>query len=354
MGEVQITVDCDVLQADGGTRTASICGGYIALHDACSPARRRQERWPRTRSPTRARAISVGDRRRARRARPRLLRGRAGRGRHERGDDRRRAASSRCRAPPRARRSRAASSTTLLGLAEVGHRADLRAAARDAGRAARTASPVTVRRRLLSSSSSPPPTPTRPRRSAPSCATPALDVELVAATRRRARRRRDRRRRSRTTRASRRSRCARPPGLPAVADDTGLEVDALDGAPGVLLGPVRGRATPPTPTTWPSCSTSSRDVAGPAAHRPVHHRGAGPVARRARGGGDRRGRGHHRRRGTGRRRLRLRPACSCPVEGDGRTFAEMTAAEKHRVSHRGRAFRTLADGLKVVQALDPE
>ena len=36
LGEVQITVDCDVLQADGGTRTASICGGYLALHDACS------------------------------------------------------------------------------------------------------------------------------------------------------------------------------------------------------------------------------------------------------------------------------------------------------------------------------
>jgi ribonuclease PH len=36
LGEVQITVDCDVLQADGGTRTASICGGYVALHDACS------------------------------------------------------------------------------------------------------------------------------------------------------------------------------------------------------------------------------------------------------------------------------------------------------------------------------
>jgi ribonuclease PH len=33
---VQITVDCDVLQADGGTRTASICGGYVALHDAIS------------------------------------------------------------------------------------------------------------------------------------------------------------------------------------------------------------------------------------------------------------------------------------------------------------------------------
>jgi ribonuclease PH len=32
--DVSITVDCDVLQADGGTRTASICGGFIALHDA--------------------------------------------------------------------------------------------------------------------------------------------------------------------------------------------------------------------------------------------------------------------------------------------------------------------------------
>jgi ribonuclease PH len=34
MGEVQVVVDCDVLQADGGTRTASICGGWVALHDA--------------------------------------------------------------------------------------------------------------------------------------------------------------------------------------------------------------------------------------------------------------------------------------------------------------------------------
>jgi ribonuclease PH len=36
LGERQILVDCDVLQADGGTRTASICGGWLALHDACS------------------------------------------------------------------------------------------------------------------------------------------------------------------------------------------------------------------------------------------------------------------------------------------------------------------------------
>lgn len=34
LGEVSITVDCDVLQADGGTRTASITGGCIALIDA--------------------------------------------------------------------------------------------------------------------------------------------------------------------------------------------------------------------------------------------------------------------------------------------------------------------------------
>ncbi|HTT58527.1 MAG TPA: ribonuclease PH [Acidimicrobiales bacterium] len=34
LADVQILVDCDVLQADGGTRTASICGGYVALHDA--------------------------------------------------------------------------------------------------------------------------------------------------------------------------------------------------------------------------------------------------------------------------------------------------------------------------------
>ncbi|MFW5783778.1 MAG: ribonuclease PH, partial [Spirochaetota bacterium] len=33
-GEVTITVDCDVIEADGGTRTAAISGGWVALHDA--------------------------------------------------------------------------------------------------------------------------------------------------------------------------------------------------------------------------------------------------------------------------------------------------------------------------------
>jgi len=35
LGERTVTIDCDVLQADGGTRTAAITGGYIALADAC-------------------------------------------------------------------------------------------------------------------------------------------------------------------------------------------------------------------------------------------------------------------------------------------------------------------------------
>ena len=36
LGEWTITIDCDVLQADGGTRTAAITGGAVALHDACA------------------------------------------------------------------------------------------------------------------------------------------------------------------------------------------------------------------------------------------------------------------------------------------------------------------------------
>lgn len=35
LGERQLIIDCDVLQADGGTRTAAITGGYVALHLAC-------------------------------------------------------------------------------------------------------------------------------------------------------------------------------------------------------------------------------------------------------------------------------------------------------------------------------
>ena len=42
LGENSILVDCDVLQADGGTRTASITGAYVAVHDAIRTALRRK------------------------------------------------------------------------------------------------------------------------------------------------------------------------------------------------------------------------------------------------------------------------------------------------------------------------
>ena len=43
LGERTITLDCDVLQADGGTRTASITGGYVALADACERLIKRRD-----------------------------------------------------------------------------------------------------------------------------------------------------------------------------------------------------------------------------------------------------------------------------------------------------------------------
>ena len=43
LGERTITLDCDVLQADGGTRTASITGGYVALAEACEHLVRRRQ-----------------------------------------------------------------------------------------------------------------------------------------------------------------------------------------------------------------------------------------------------------------------------------------------------------------------
>ena len=49
LGERQVIVDCDVLQADGGTRTASISGGYLALHDALTRLVARRRCSPTTR-----------------------------------------------------------------------------------------------------------------------------------------------------------------------------------------------------------------------------------------------------------------------------------------------------------------
>ncbi len=59
LGERTVTLDCDVLQADGGTRTAAITGACVALHEACEWMRKsdRISTWPLTQLVA---AISVG------------------------------------------------------------------------------------------------------------------------------------------------------------------------------------------------------------------------------------------------------------------------------------------------------
>jgi ribonuclease PH len=59
LGERQILLDCDVLQADGGTRTSSICGAYVALHDALTRLEQ-QGTIPRNPLHSMCAAISVG------------------------------------------------------------------------------------------------------------------------------------------------------------------------------------------------------------------------------------------------------------------------------------------------------
>ena len=59
LGERTVTIDCDVLQADGGTRTASIAGGYVALAQACCGLERRRL-IPGTPLHGQVAAISVG------------------------------------------------------------------------------------------------------------------------------------------------------------------------------------------------------------------------------------------------------------------------------------------------------
>ncbi|MFP5578093.1 MAG: RdgB/HAM1 family non-canonical purine NTP pyrophosphatase [Acidimicrobiia bacterium] len=133
--------------------------------------------------------------------------------------------------------------------------------------------------------------------------------------------------------------CAATGGL-AVADDSGIEIDALDGRPGIHsarwteepdwiprvlreLGGIAGGAR------------SGRYVAAAAAVWPdgfeVVVRGAveGHLSDQPRGTG---GFGYD--------------PIFVPVEGDGRTFAEMDPDEKHAMSHRGRAFRTLVEHLE--------
>jgi len=125
----------------------------------------------------------------------------------------------------------------------------------------------------------------------------------------------------------------------AIADDSGIEIDALDGRPGIhsarwteesdwiprVLRELDGRTGP---------ERSARYVAAAAAVWPD---GSEVVVR-----GTVEGRVADAPRGTG--GFGYDPIFE-PAEGDGRTFAEMPPDEKHALSHRGRAFRLLAQHL---------
>ena len=132
-------------------------------------------------------------------------------------------------------------------------------------------------------------------------------------------------------------------GRPAVADDSGLEVEGLDGAPGPLSARFGGPGL---------------DDAGRVAHLLDRMRGLEGEARRARfvcvaalatPGGDvvtARGecRGRIRDRATGAGGFGYDPVFE--PEGEGRCMAELPAAEKNRISHRFRAFRALGGALE--------
>jgi len=132
-------------------------------------------------------------------------------------------------------------------------------------------------------------------------------------------------------------------GLLAIADDSGLFVDALDGAPGVHSARYSGENATDADNVakllreldgvYPSLRTARfATVAlafGPG-RRELFVRGEveGVIGAKPRGDG-----------GFGYDPLFV------PLEGDGRTFAEMAPEEKHAISHRGRAFRLLAAAL---------
>ena len=77
LGENTIVIDCDVLQADGGTRTAAITGAYVALADALEWGREQEVHRPEGPAADRQRRRRLGRHHRRRAdARPGLHRGR--------------------------------------------------------------------------------------------------------------------------------------------------------------------------------------------------------------------------------------------------------------------------------------
>jgi XTP/dITP diphosphohydrolase len=132
-------------------------------------------------------------------------------------------------------------------------------------------------------------------------------------------------------------------GCPALADDTGLEVDALGGAPGVWSARYAGEdATYADNVAKLLAELAARPGGG--GERQARFRTVAlvswPDGREVRAEGTVEGRIAAE--GRGESGFGYDPVF-VPNEGDGRTFAEMTAEEKHAVSHRGRAFRALAE-----------
>ena len=139
-------------------------------------------------------------------------------------------------------------------------------------------------------------------------------------------------------------------GEAAIADDTGLEVDALGGEPGVRAARYAGADV----TYADNVAKLLRELTGvEPARRTARFTtvalAAFPDGREVLAVGEVEGVIADAPRGEG--GFGYDPVF-VPVESDGRTFAEMSAAEKHELSHRGRAFRTLADGLRIVAAVE--
>lgn len=135
-------------------------------------------------------------------------------------------------------------------------------------------------------------------------------------------------------------------GLAAVADDTGLEVDALGGAPGVYSARYAGENVTYADNVGKLLSelTAQPDGGGArtARFRTVAF-AAFPDGREIWAEGSVEGTITVDVRGEG--GFGYDPVF-VPADGDGRTFAEMNSGEKHEISHRGRAFRALAEALQ--------
>jgi len=129
-------------------------------------------------------------------------------------------------------------------------------------------------------------------------------------------------------------------GLPALADDSGLEVDALGGAPGVWAARYAGEHASYTDNV--AKLLGELDGVGDA-QRTARFRTVAmvrfPDGRELVGDGVVEGRIAREVRGEN--GFGYDPVF-VPIEGDGRSFAEMNSDEKHAISHRGRALRALA------------